>query len=116
MSGGRKDDFFDSFCLAPKLSNSLGLEAAVDAATEFLSKAVKLVMVAGPKLRVAKAGKLKPNLDRFSVSASSVFSTAWEIELVVGEQGRMDRLQVVVAAGRDATTSGFGLKLLTFQT
>ncbi|RZC84511.1 hypothetical protein C5167_047298 [Papaver somniferum] len=43
------------FCLAPKLSNSLGLEAAVDAAAEFLNKAVKPVMVAGPKLRVAKA-------------------------------------------------------------
>ncbi|KAI3864969.1 hypothetical protein MKW92_040301 [Papaver armeniacum] len=43
------------FCLAPRLSNSLGLEAAVDAAAEFLNKAVKPVMVAGPKLRVAKA-------------------------------------------------------------
>ncbi|XP_026379014.1 pyruvate decarboxylase 1-like [Papaver somniferum] len=43
------------FCLAPKLSNSLGLEAAVEAAAEFLNKAVKPVMVAGPKLRVAKA-------------------------------------------------------------
>ncbi|RZC63722.1 hypothetical protein C5167_025498 [Papaver somniferum] len=43
------------FCLAPKLSNSLGLEAAVDATAEFLSKAVKPVMVAGPKLKVAKA-------------------------------------------------------------
>ncbi|MCL7029199.1 hypothetical protein MKW94_013858 [Papaver nudicaule] len=43
------------FCLAPRLSNSLGLEAAVEAAAEFLNKAVKPVMVAGPKLRVAKA-------------------------------------------------------------
>ncbi|MCL7039736.1 hypothetical protein MKW94_007973, partial [Papaver nudicaule] len=41
------------FFLAP--SNSLGLEAAVEAAAEFLNKAVKPVMVAGPKLRVAKA-------------------------------------------------------------
>ncbi|XP_026441200.1 pyruvate decarboxylase 1-like [Papaver somniferum] len=43
------------FFLAPKMSNSTGLEAAVDAAAEFLNKAVKPVMVAGPKLRVAKA-------------------------------------------------------------
>lgn len=35
----------------------MGLEAAVEAAAEFLNKAVKPVLVAGPKLRVAKAGK-----------------------------------------------------------
>lgn len=34
----------------------MGLEAAVEAAAEFLNKAVKPVMVGGPKLRVAKAG------------------------------------------------------------
>lgn len=33
----------------------MGLEAAVEAAAEFLNKAVKPVMVGGPKLRVAKA-------------------------------------------------------------
>ncbi|XP_024975461.1 pyruvate decarboxylase 1 isoform X2 [Cynara cardunculus var. scolymus] len=43
------------FSLSPKLSNLMGLEAAVDAAAEFLNKAVKPVMVAGPKMRVAKA-------------------------------------------------------------
>ncbi|KAI3955485.1 hypothetical protein MKW92_006777 [Papaver armeniacum] len=43
------------FCLEPKLSNRMCLEAAVDAAAEFLNKAVKPVMVAGPKLKVAKA-------------------------------------------------------------
>ncbi|KAK6932656.1 Thiamine pyrophosphate enzyme, central domain [Dillenia turbinata] len=43
------------FYLAPKVSNQLGLEAAVDAAAEFLNKAVKPVIVGGPKLRVAKA-------------------------------------------------------------
>ncbi|KAL5710112.1 pyruvate decarboxylase [Ranunculus cassubicifolius] len=43
------------FCLAPKLSNHMGLEAAVEAAAEFLNKAVKPVMVGGPKIRVAKA-------------------------------------------------------------
>ncbi|XP_031486778.1 pyruvate decarboxylase 2 [Nymphaea colorata] len=45
------------FFLAPKLSNQMGLEAAVEATVEFLNKAVKPVMVGGPKLRVAKAGK-----------------------------------------------------------
>lgn len=40
------------FC---RISNSLGLEAAVEAAAEFLNKAVKPVMVGGPKLRVANA-------------------------------------------------------------
>nr|CAD1841907.1 unnamed protein product [Ananas comosus var. bracteatus] len=45
------------FCLNPKLSNQMGLEAAVEAAAEFLNKAVKPVLVGGPKLRVAKASK-----------------------------------------------------------
>ncbi|CAI9783728.1 unnamed protein product [Fraxinus pennsylvanica] len=43
------------FYLAPKVSNQLGLEAAVEATAEFLNKAVKPVIVGGPKLRVAKA-------------------------------------------------------------
>ncbi|RWR92151.1 pyruvate decarboxylase 2 [Cinnamomum micranthum f. kanehirae] len=43
------------FSLAPKLSNEKGLRAAVEAAVEFLDKAVKPVLVGGPKLRVAKA-------------------------------------------------------------
>ncbi|KAF7845311.1 pyruvate decarboxylase 2 [Senna tora] len=43
------------FSLSPKLSNQMGLEAAVEAAAEFLNKAVKPVLVGGPKLRVAKA-------------------------------------------------------------
>ncbi|KAH9736657.1 Pyruvate decarboxylase 1 [Citrus sinensis] len=43
------------FSLSPKLSNEMGLEAAVEAAAEFLNKAVKPVLVAGPKMRVAKA-------------------------------------------------------------
>lgn len=38
-----------------RLSNKRGLEAAVDAAVAFLSKAVKPVMIGGPKLRAAKA-------------------------------------------------------------
>ncbi|WJX82179.1 Pyruvate decarboxylase 1, variant 2 [Trifolium repens] len=43
------------FSLAPKLTNQMGLEAAVEAAADFLNKAVKPVLVGGPKLRVAKA-------------------------------------------------------------
>jgi len=37
------------------MSNRMGLEAAVEATVEFLNKAVKPVLVGGPKLRVAKA-------------------------------------------------------------
>ncbi|CAL5060892.1 unnamed protein product [Urochloa decumbens] len=44
------------YLLAPRLSNQMGLEAAVAATVAFLDKAVKPVLVAGPKLRVAKAG------------------------------------------------------------
>ena len=39
------------------MSNHLGLEAAVEATVEFLDKAVKPVLIGGPKIRVAKAGK-----------------------------------------------------------
>jgi pyruvate decarboxylase len=45
------------FSLTPRLSNEMGLEAAVEATAEFLNKAVKPVMVGGPKLRAAKACK-----------------------------------------------------------
>ncbi|QHN81042.1 Pyruvate decarboxylase [Arachis hypogaea] len=45
------------FFLAPKVSNQQGLEAAVEATAEFLNKAVKPVIVGGPKLRFAKAQK-----------------------------------------------------------
>ncbi|CAI9779206.1 unnamed protein product [Fraxinus pennsylvanica] len=41
--------------LSPRVSNKMGLEAAVEAAAALLNKAVKPVMVGGPKLRVAKA-------------------------------------------------------------
>ncbi|KAK3010184.1 hypothetical protein RJ639_010769 [Escallonia herrerae] len=43
------------FSISPRLSNKLGLQAAVEAAAAFMNKAVKPVMVGGPKLRVAKA-------------------------------------------------------------
>ena len=45
------------FFLAPRVSNQAGLEAAVEEAAAFLNKAVKPVIVGGPKLRVAKAQK-----------------------------------------------------------
>lgn len=45
------------FFLAPKMSNQMGLEAALEATVEFLNKAVKPVLVGGPKIRVAKAGQ-----------------------------------------------------------
>uniref|UniRef100_A0A0D9X389 pyruvate decarboxylase n=1 Tax=Leersia perrieri TaxID=77586 RepID=A0A0D9X389_9ORYZ len=45
------------YFLSPKLSNQASLHAAVDATLAFLDKAVKPVLVAGPKLRVAKAGE-----------------------------------------------------------
>ncbi|CAD6271873.1 unnamed protein product [Miscanthus lutarioriparius] len=41
--------------ISPRLSNKANLEYAVEAAAEFLNKAVKPVMVGGPKIRVAKA-------------------------------------------------------------
>ncbi|XP_024981015.1 pyruvate decarboxylase 2-like [Cynara cardunculus var. scolymus] len=43
------------FSLSTRISNKSGLEAAVEAAAAFLNKAVKPVMVGGPKLRVAAA-------------------------------------------------------------
>ncbi|KAH9310101.1 hypothetical protein KI387_038012, partial [Taxus chinensis] len=43
------------YCLTSRLSNPKSLEAAVEAAAEFLNAAVKPVLVGGPKLRVAKA-------------------------------------------------------------
>uniref|UniRef100_A0A0E0EGH4 pyruvate decarboxylase n=1 Tax=Oryza meridionalis TaxID=40149 RepID=A0A0E0EGH4_9ORYZ len=44
------------YFLSPRLSNQASLHAALDATLAFLDKAVKPVLVAGPKLRVAKAG------------------------------------------------------------
>uniref|UniRef100_A0A0E0L3M9 pyruvate decarboxylase n=1 Tax=Oryza punctata TaxID=4537 RepID=A0A0E0L3M9_ORYPU len=43
--------------ISPRLSNKANLEYAVEAAADFLNKAVKPVMVGGPKIRVAKAKK-----------------------------------------------------------
>ncbi|KAF8663019.1 hypothetical protein HU200_055608 [Digitaria exilis] len=45
------------FFLSPRLSNQKSLEAAVEAAAAFLNKAVKPVLVGGPKMRVSKACK-----------------------------------------------------------
>ncbi|XP_021891024.1 pyruvate decarboxylase 1-like isoform X2 [Carica papaya] len=40
---------------SPKMSNQMALELAVETAAELLNKAVKPVMIAGPRLRAAKA-------------------------------------------------------------
>lgn len=59
-----------------RLSNRVGLEAAVEAASEFLNKAVKPVMVGGPELRVAKAGDAFIELADASGYAMSVLPAA----------------------------------------
>ncbi|PKI63277.1 hypothetical protein CRG98_016331 [Punica granatum] len=43
------------FALSPRLSNKVGLKAAVEATATFLSNAVKPVMAGGPKLRPSNA-------------------------------------------------------------
>lgn len=64
------------FSLSPKLSNQMGLHAAVEAAAEFLNKAVKPVMVGGPKLRVAKASDAFVELADASGYALAVMPSA----------------------------------------
>ncbi|XP_072960299.1 pyruvate decarboxylase 2 [Typha angustifolia] len=64
------------FFLSPRLSNKLGLEAAVEATVEFLNKAVKPVIVGGPKIRVAKAGKAFVELADASGYAVAVMPSA----------------------------------------
>ncbi|KAL1219552.1 Pyruvate decarboxylase 1 [Cardamine amara subsp. amara] len=64
------------FSLAPRLSNKMGLEAAVEATLEFLNKSVKPVMVGGPKLRVAKAGDAFVELADASGYALAVMPSA----------------------------------------
>lgn len=58
------------------MTNQLGLEAAVEAAAEFLNKAVKPVMVGGPKIRVAGAGKAFVELADASGYAVAVMPSA----------------------------------------
>jgi pyruvate decarboxylase len=64
------------FFLAPRMSNKMGLEAAVEATVEFLNKAVKPVLIAGPKLRVAKAAKAFSDLVDASGYAYSIMPSA----------------------------------------
>ncbi|XP_059430789.1 pyruvate decarboxylase 2-like [Corylus avellana] len=64
------------FALSPRLSNKIGLEAAVEATAAFLNKAVKPVMVGGPKLRVAKACDAFVELANASGYALSVMPSA----------------------------------------
>ncbi|CAH9074754.1 unnamed protein product [Cuscuta europaea] len=64
------------FSLSPRLSNKLGTEAAVEAAAAFLNKAVKPVMVGGPKLRVSKASDSFVELADASGYAMAVMPSA----------------------------------------
>ena len=64
------------FSLPPRISNQLGLEAAVEAAAKFLNKAVKPVLVGGPKIRVANAGKAFVELADASGYAVAVMPSA----------------------------------------
>lgn len=54
----------------------MGLRAAVEAATEFLNKAVKPVMVGGPKLRVSNASDTFVELADASGYALAVMPSA----------------------------------------
>ncbi|CAO2819174.1 unnamed protein product [Amaranthus hypochondriacus] len=64
------------YSLTSKLSNKMGLHAAVEAAAEFLNKAVKPVLVGGPKLRVTKASDAFVDLADASGFALSVMPSA----------------------------------------
>uniref|UniRef100_A0ACD5Z291 Uncharacterized protein n=1 Tax=Avena sativa TaxID=4498 RepID=A0ACD5Z291_AVESA len=64
------------YCLAARKSNKMGLEAALQATVEFLNKAVKPVMVAGPNLRVAKAGAAFEELADASGYAVAIMPSA----------------------------------------
>ncbi|XP_047317325.1 pyruvate decarboxylase 2-like [Impatiens glandulifera] len=64
------------FAITPRLSNAQGLEAAVEAAVAFLDKAVKPVLVGGPKLRVAKACEALVELADASGYALAVMPSA----------------------------------------
>ncbi|RLN34426.1 Thiamine pyrophosphate enzyme, C-terminal TPP-binding [Panicum miliaceum] len=72
------------YYLAPRLSNKLGLEAALQATVAFLDKAVKPVMVAGPKLRVAKAGDAFVQLSEASGYAMQYGSIGWSVGALLG--------------------------------
>lgn len=64
------------YALSPRLSNSLSLEAAVEAAAEFLNRGVKPVLIGGPKLRVSKAEKAFVELADASGYAVAVMPSA----------------------------------------
>lgn len=68
--------YFFYLILLCRLSNQLGLEAAVEAAAEFLNKAVKPVLVGGPKLRVAHASDAFVELADASGYALAVMPSA----------------------------------------
>ncbi|KAG0503246.1 hypothetical protein HPP92_003318 [Vanilla planifolia] len=64
------------FYISPRSCNVMSLDFAVEAAVEFLNKAVKPVLVGGPKLRVAKAGGAFANLAEASGYPVAVMPSA----------------------------------------
>ncbi|KAK1281333.1 Pyruvate decarboxylase 2 [Acorus gramineus] len=64
------------FFLSPRVSNKMGLEAAVEATLSLLDKSVKPVLVGGPKLRLGKA-----------TEAFAALAEAYEFEMQYGSIG-----------------------------
>ncbi|OIW01555.1 hypothetical protein TanjilG_10837 [Lupinus angustifolius] len=97
------------FSLSPKTSNSTGLEAAVEAAADFLNKAVKPVLVGGPKLRVAKASDAFVDLADASVGDISYYdryefqmqygSIGWSVGATLGYAQAVPEKRVIACIG-----------------
>ncbi|KAF4381071.1 hypothetical protein F8388_011993 [Cannabis sativa] len=64
------------FSLPVRLSNTVELELAVETAAEFLNKAVKPILLAGPKLRSAKATEAFHKLSNASGYSVAIMPTA----------------------------------------
>ncbi|KAM6576418.1 hypothetical protein CsatB_028255 [Cannabis sativa] len=64
------------FSLPVRLSNTVELELAVETAAEFLNKAVKPILLAGPKLRSAKATEAFHELSNASGYSVAIMPTA----------------------------------------
>ncbi|KAI3507360.1 hypothetical protein L1887_22341 [Cichorium endivia] len=89
------------FSRSPKLSNTMGLEAAVEAAAVFLNKAVKPVMVGGPKLRVANASNAFVELADASgyALAMQYGSIGWSVGATLGYAQAATDKRVIACIG-----------------
>ncbi|CAJ2655926.1 unnamed protein product [Trifolium pratense] len=94
------------FSLTPKWSNQIGLEAAVEAAAEFLNKAVKPVLVAGPKIRVAKAGDSWFNCQKLKLPKGCGYefqmqygSIGWSVGATLGYAQAVPEKRVIACIG-----------------